>query len=273
MDYLRTVTDIARLLQKVGDEIILPAWQGAVQVQTKSDGSSVTEIDLACQNLIATHLQALDASIGFLGEEMEPDTQQACLHSAQPFWCVDPLDGTSNFIAGIPAFASSVALIREGEPVLACVYDPVRGETFSAIRGQGARLNGAPLKNSHTSPLAEAVGYIDFKRLPGPLAARFATEKIYRSQRNIGTCALEWAWLAAGRGQFILHGGQKLWDYSAGALLATEAGCIVSDFDHAPLFPCERLFSPIAAAAMPSLHRELIARLHENDNPPPNPSI
>lgn len=261
--YYDILKSVETLLQEAGDSIIMPAWNSALDVRTKSDGSNVTEADLACQHLIETRLQRLYPDIGFLGEEMESETQLTCLHGESRYWCVDPLDGTSNFIAGIPAFAASLALIEHGEPVIACVYDPVRAETFSAIKDQGAWLNGSPLTVRNSSTLAEAVGYIDFKRLSGKIAARFATEKIYRSQRNIGTCALEWAWLAAGRGQFIVHGGQKLWDFSAGSLLASEAGCSIGDFKGTPLFPCEKLTSPIIAAVSKAIHSDLISHLEE----------
>lgn len=261
MKQLRMLEEISRLLRHAGEEIILPAWEGSLRVETKSDGSNVTETDLACQHFIENGLQQLDPDIAFLGEEMHETDQLDCLASGAHYWCVDPLDGTSNFIAGIPAFASSVALIEHGEPVVACIHDPVRGETFSAIKGGGATLNGHPLKNGHTCPLAGAVGFVDFKRLPRELAIRFATERLYRSQRNIGSCALEWAWLAAGRGQFIVHGGEKLWDFSGGSILAAEAGCIVSDFDGSALFPCHHLTSPIIAAANPTIHQQLLGLL------------
>jgi len=80
---------------------------------------------------------------------------------------------------------------------------------------------------------------------------------IYRSQRNIGSCALEWAWLAAGRGHFIVHGGEKIWDFAAGSLIASEAGCTVTDLSARPLFPRGSLSSPVLAACNQTIHAQL----------------
>lgn len=92
-----------------------------------------------------------------------------------------------------------------------------------------------------------------------------ATKPAYRSQRNLGSCALEWAWLAAGRGHFIIHGGEKLWDFAAGSLLAREAGSIVGDFSGDSLFPCDTLSSPILAACNRSVHASLKGQLDETN--------
>ena len=148
-------------------------------------------------------------------------------------------------------------LIENGHVQLACIHDPVRQESFTARRGGGAQLNGRVIRCSNEDKLANAVGFIDFKRLDQETAKRIAAKRSYRSQRNIGTCALEWAWLAAGRAQFIIHGGEKIWDFAAGSLIAEEAGCQVGNFSAEPLFPRQGLSSPILATCMPSLQREL----------------
>jgi myo-inositol-1(or 4)-monophosphatase len=142
------------------------------------------------------------------------------------FWCIDPLDGTSNFVAGFPLYAASVALIDEGGPRLGVVHDLARDETFAAVRGGGAWLGRRRLASGEGAPddLAEAMALVDLKRLPPKLAARVATEHPFRSQRNIGSSALEWCWVAAGRCHLYLHGSQKPWDYAAGMLILAEAG-------------------------------------------------
>jgi len=253
---------IARLLAQAGDSIILPALTHQATTQTKADGSLLTQTDMACQAFIREQLMQMDASIGFLGEEMLGHEQQLCLDVGGAYWCLDPLDGTTNFTTGFPCFGLSLALIDNGRPILGCIHDPVRQETFCASEGQGAWLNGNRIRAIATSCLQDCIGFIDFKRLTPKLAARIAARPFYRSQRNIGTCALEWAWLAAGRAQFILHGGQKLWDYAAGALIAEEAGYLVSDFDGLHPFAQPRLSSPIAAAH-DAIHPELMDLLHQ----------
>ncbi|MDQ6957596.1 MAG: inositol monophosphatase family protein, partial [Mariprofundaceae bacterium] len=249
---------ITELLCKAGSEILLPAFQRQSNTtRTKDDGSLVTETDMKCQQFIREQLAASYPGIGFLGEEMSEKEQQTCLQQENHFWCLDPLDGTSNFVASFPVFGTSLALMEDGLPVLACIHDPVRGETFSAFRHKGAWLNNQPLHVRSEQPLSEAIGLIDFKRLDHKLAIRLATEKYCRSQRNIGSCALEWAWLAAGRSQFIIHGSEKLWDYAAGWLLAGEAGCTASDFNQQHPFPANCLSSSIVAATSDTLHRQL----------------
>jgi len=257
-----TLSAITTIIEQAGTDIIMPAFLSSVQSSTKADGSVVTETDLACQAFIQRELHRLDQSIGFLGEEMTESEQLACLqHSNGRYWCLDPLDGTSNFMAHFPGFAISLALIENGIVQLACIHDPVRGESFTAMRGCGAYLNETPVSASAINQIEQAVGFVDFKRLPASLASRFATRPDYRSQRNIGSCALEWAWLAAGRGQFIIHGGEKIWDFAAGSLIAAAAGCIVGNFDAAPLFPCTALSSPVLAACQPAIHTSLKLQL------------
>ena len=249
-----TPAAVAAILEQAGEEIVLPAFHRAVQTSTKADGSVVTETDLACQEFIESRLANLDDSIALLSEEMDQSEQLTCLKAnSNGFWCLDPLDGTSNFATKLPAFGISLGLIREGHVHLACIHDPVRRETFTAIRGGGAYLNGEPISCSTEEDLSRAIGCIDMKRLDCQVAARLACSRSYRSQRNIGSCALEWAWLAAGRIQFIVHGGEKIWDFAAGSLLAEEAGCQFVDFSGAPLFPLEGLSSSVIAACTPEI--------------------
>jgi len=250
------IKKISNILTAAGKNILLPAFQEQSNIRIKHDGSIVTETDLACQHYLQRELTTLSADIDFLGEEMAEAEQVACLQSNRRFWCVDPLDGTSNFATPMPLFAISVALIEAGKPTLACIHDPIRQETFTALRGQGSHLNGLPMSCTNNKKLTSCVGFLDFKRLNQTLATRFATQKIYRSQRNLGTCALEWAWLAAGRAEFIIHGDEKLWDYAAGSLLAEESGCSVSNFAHQHPFSASTLSSSILAAP-PAIHTQL----------------
>lgn len=245
---IKSVESIAR---NAGQNILLPAFFSQTSAQSiKHDGSIVTETDKKCQDFLQSALHKLDKSIGFLGEEMSAQAQLNCLNQGGHFWCVDPIDGTGNFTTPMPLFAISIALIAGGKPVLACIYDPIRDEMFSATKGNGLLINGevfTPIQDD--KPLNEVIGFVDFKRLKPNLASKLATGKYYRSQRNLGTCALEWAWLATGRAQFIVHGGQKLWDYAAGLLLAEEAACLITDFKGDHPFAQTRLSCPIVATS------------------------
>lgn len=196
-----------------------------VQAQAKADGSLVTEADEAMQQATRRLLKEMAPEYVFLGEESSPEAQQAALHDTAGCWILDPLDGTTNFAHGCPIYAASLALSIKGEIVAGMVYDPVRDELFSARKGLGATLNEQPLQtNRSISTLKKSLALVDFKRLPKAMGASLSTEPPFASQRNIGAVVLDWCWLAAGRAELYLHGGQRLWDYAAGQLILAEAG-------------------------------------------------
>jgi len=214
---------VEALVTETAEEELLPRFTRSVS-REKADGSLVTEADLAVQHRLSAALAERWPGIGFLGEEMAPREQARVLGDGRPFWCLDPLDGTRNFAAGLPFFAVSLALVADGEVVLGIVYDPVRRECFSAGRGNGSRLNGVPLAAPSPPSLAGSIGLIDLKRLPQALAGRLAAEMPFASQRSFGAVALDWCWLAAGRCHVYLHGRQHLWDYAAGRLVFAGVG-------------------------------------------------
>lgn len=197
-----------------------------VAAAKKRDGSIITAADLSMQRRLQAELAERWPAFSLLGEEMDEAEQQALLNGQDVgLWCLDPLDGTSNFAAGIPYFAVSLALLGGDGVWAAIVLDPVRGECFSALRGSGAWLNDAPLRAPAAPPsLGDAMAMVDLKRLPAPLIKVLAAEAPYRSQRSFGSVALDWCWIASGRCQVYLHGGQKLWDYAAGSLILAESG-------------------------------------------------
>ena len=244
---------IESLLAAAGANELLPRQRRATG-RIKADGSLLSEADLAADRAVCSALMAAWPDIPVLSEEMTPDEQGALLAGGGPVWCLDPLDGTSNFLANIPLFSLSLALIENGVVTLGVVHDPVRGETFSARRGEGATLNGARLpRRRGMGDLARSVAMVDFKRLPAGLAARLATRPPYASQRNLGSCALEWAWLAAGRGHVYLHGGMRLWDYAAGSLLLEETGGRSAALDGEAVFRPDTRPRSVVAAADPEL--------------------
>ena len=214
-------------------EEIMPRYL-KVAHQHKSDGSLCTEADLAAQSALSKKLQAI-LNVPVMGEEMTAAEQHALWKAGyEGLWCIDPIDGTSNFVRGLPYFAVSVALLREGKSVLGVVYDPVANEMFAAEQERGAFLNGEKLLGREAViPLAQALASIDFKRLKKKLVTQLVTHPPYCSQRNFGASALDWCYSAVGRYDMYLHGGQKLWDYAAGSLIFLESGghacCIETD--------------------------------------------
>ncbi len=244
------------LLVDAADTELLPRLH-QVSAGQKADGSLLTEADLSLQQHLTNALAQIDPDIPVLGEEMSTEAQQAMLTEAeQGVWCLDPLDGTRNFACGFPVFAISLALIRHGKVELGLVYDPLRRECFSAIRGGGAWLNEEPFKSNIGTSLASALALIDFKRLPVELAQRLVTSAPYPSQRSIGSGALDWCWLAAGRVQVYLHGRQHLWDYVAGQLILAEAGGKAVTLDGEPVFINQLQTRSVVAGCNPEVFAE-----------------
>ncbi len=218
-------------VRRISNDEILPRYLKVAR-QRKADGSLFTEADLAVQEALKRELFKI-RPVPLIGEEMT-EVEQTALWKSNEIWCVDPIDGTSNFVNGIPYFAVSVALMQGGKSILGVVYNPVSREMFTAMKDGGAWLDGERLPLRHgAGHLKGSIAGVDFKRLPKALASRLALAPPYSSQRNFGACSLEWCYAAAGRIDLYLHGGQKLWDYAAGALVLMEAGggvcCIDSD--------------------------------------------
>ncbi|MCC6533957.1 MAG: inositol monophosphatase [Burkholderiales bacterium] len=220
----------------------------------KADGSLFTEADLASQEALRTGLRTL-VDIPVVAEEMTQQEQaEQWLMGDAGLWCVDPIDGTSNFVNGLPYFAVSVALMRYGRPVVGVVYDPVADETFYAASGAGAFLNAERLPIKTTVPtLKNAMAGVDLKRLERGLARELVTAPPYMSQRNYGASALEWCYAAAGRFDVYLHGGQRLWDYAAGALVMAEADGQLCSLDHDDFWAAPLWRRSVIAALDPAL--------------------
>lgn len=219
---------VSAAMKLVADKEIMPRYM-RVAHQQKYDGSLCTEADIAAQDSLIQHLTAIH-NVPVLGEEMSVAQQQKIwADGQQELWCIDPIDGTSNYVRGLPYFAISVALVREGKSVLGVVYDPVGKEVFAAERGRGAFLNGVKIqKRSVAKDLSAALANVDLKRLPSCLSTLLASQPPYASQRNFGASTLDWCYTAVGRYDAYLHGGQKLWDYAAGSLILQESGGYIS---------------------------------------------
>ena len=250
--YQSMLVELSSLVRAVAQEEIMPRFNSQnFDQQTKGDGSVVTEVDDAVQQRIASALQEKWPDIAFLGEEMNVEEQQRMVQS-NAVWCLDPLDGTSNFASGIPYFGVSLALIESQRQKLGLIYDPVRDECFTAIKDEGCWLNGKALSSAgihaNLSELKQMIAVVDLKRLRGPVLTSLVAEHPFRSQRNFGSCALEWCWLAAGRFQLYIHGGQKLWDYAAGTLILEEAGGKTTTLTGEAVFTAALEPRPVVAA-------------------------
>jgi myo-inositol-1(or 4)-monophosphatase len=230
--------DILKSLVKLAAQEILLKDFGHSKFEYKGDGSLVTPADFEMQDRLEKELKQHWPQYEILGEEMTDAEQQTVIDRGDGYWCIDPLDGTSNYAAGLPFFCVSIALIIEQQQYLGLIYDPIRDEMFTAIKGQGAYLNGQLINNQRIRFLAgkPIIAEIDLQRLPEALAVKLVTESIFASQRNIGSSAIDWCWLSVGRFDIYLHGGQKLWDYAAGSLIFAEAGGYSIALDNEDVF-------------------------------------
>jgi fructose-1,6-bisphosphatase/inositol monophosphatase family enzyme len=254
-DLAAALASAAALLRRVAADEVMPRFL-RVRSRLKDDGTLFTEADLAAQHALAAVLPTI-VEAPIVGEEMPVAEQHAAWEAgAAGLWMIDPIDGTTNFINGLPFFALSIAYLEGHRPLLGATYNPVTDEMFLAHAGGGAWLNGTrlPLREPATT-LARALANIDYKRIPRALADRLALVPPYYSARNFGSSTLEWAYLAAGRLDLYLHGGQMPWDYAAGELLLAEAGGMagtLSGDGFATAGPWQR---PVVAAASPTLYR------------------
>ncbi len=228
----------------------------------KTDGSIVTEADLAMQKALSGTLAGRYPKVKMLGEEVSEDAQLEVIRGDADYWCLDPLDGTTNFHATVPLFSVSLGLISEGKIVLGIVYDPVRHEFFGAIKDQGFWINGIrAVRPQQPKTIASCIAVVDFKRLSAEISTGLVLDTPYKSQRNIGTCALEWAWLAAGRVNLLLHGRERIWDYTAGVLLTGEAGGECETLEAEPVFKQTLLPRSVIAASNSDLFDQWVARI------------
>jgi myo-inositol-1(or 4)-monophosphatase len=209
-----------------------------VETEYKGDVDLVTVADRTVEKLIKTRLGETFPEHGIYGEEGTRERMQGEFR-----WYVDPLDGTTNFAHGFPQFCVSMGLEQrptekaEGEDgtlVAAVIYDPLRDEIYTAERGQGARLNGRPIKVSRVPELAEALlstGFPSRKRHASP-NVHFYQEFTLRSHgvRRAGSAALDLAYVASGRLEAFWEFNLNPWDTAAGILLVEEAGGKVTDF-------------------------------------------
>jgi myo-inositol-1(or 4)-monophosphatase len=226
--------------------------------EQKADGSVLTEADLASQAALVDCLPRLIPA-PVLGEEMTAEEQGRVWHEGvNGLWVIDPIDGTTNFANGIPFFGVAVAYLVNHKTQIGVVYNPVTDEAFYAGRGAGAWLNDLPLPmRQPASHLKDAVAGVDFKRISHHLGDELAVRPPYYSQRNFGSSALEWCYVAAGRLDVYLHGGQMLWDYAAGRLILEEAGGSYSTLGGTPLTAGPAIKRSVIAAASPGAVRAM----------------
>ena len=246
--------DLAERAARTAGELLLELWaRPARGVESKSTPTDVvSDADRESERLLKRLILAERPDDGFVAEE----TGEAASRSGVT-WVLDPLDGTVNFLFGIPDWCVSVGVEDPDGALAGVVYNPTRKETFSASRGAGARLNGETIKASDKSDLTTALIGTGFAYVPEAreIQARRMPELIPRVRdiRRAGSAALDLASVACGRLDGHFEAPMERWDTAAGALLVREAGGVVSDLEG----PLDLSSGLIAAGA--NLHDKLRA--------------
>jgi len=229
-----------------------------LQVSKKGPADFVSAADLKAEEILREELEKARPGYTFVLEEA--GTIEGADQSHR--WIIDPLDGTTNFLHGIPHFAISIALEREGELVAAVIHNPINDEVFWAERGKGAYFNDRRLRVSSREYLADAVLATGIPHAGRPDQGLFLKEldgfmPNVAGVRRMGAASLDLAYIAAGRFDGFWERNLSIWDIAAGVLLVREAGGIVSDTSGQP----RSLETGNIAAANGALHKPLIDAL------------
>jgi myo-inositol-1(or 4)-monophosphatase len=241
-----------------------------LQVSLKGPRNFVCAADRRAEAILREELAKARPDYGFLGEEGGAQAGTDKTHR----WIVDPLDGTTNFLHGIPHFAIAIALERNGAIVAGLVYNPANDEMFIAERGKGAFLNDKRIRVAARQRLAEAIvacGLPHYGRGDLALARNeiAAAQRAFAGLRRYGAATLDLAWVAAGRLDAYWERDLSPWDLAAGSILVREAGGFISDLDGGDTI----LTKGNVVAGNDTMHRELLRLLQEAAREPGSDAV
>ncbi|MGI8508183.1 MAG: inositol monophosphatase family protein [Gemmatimonadaceae bacterium] len=267
---LASIRDAALSAAHAGEEIIRAgaARLGSLQWQTKGPADYVTEIDTSSEAVIRERLQhALEPHFGHMPVLGEESWSGGMIPHGLCF-VVDPLDGTTNFLHGVPAYAVSIAALHDGEPVVGVVRHAALDETYSAIRGAGAWLNGERMRVSSIVDPARSLIATGIPFGGRKDVARYARQLVpvaaaTAGLRRAGAAALDLAGVAAGRYEAFWELQLSPWDIAAGILMIEEAGGVVTDLDGRRA----NIESSPLVAGSPAMHAWLIDVLQSSESP------
>ncbi len=221
---LQTIQHTAAQIAQEAGALALARWEQPLDTRLKGARDVVTAVDYASQQLIKERVHAHYPSHSFIAEESD-DWEDA---TSDVIWLIDPIDGTSNYSRHMSIWCISIGVAVDGIVQVGVVFDPVRGELFSARRGAGATVNGRPLSVSTAEQLSEAVFAFDWGRPP---ALRRKNHQMFgtlmehvRTPRSLGSAAIAMCWTAAGRIDAYFNLMLGAWDVAAASLILHEAG-------------------------------------------------
>jgi myo-inositol-1(or 4)-monophosphatase len=242
-----SVENIAKLIRTTGQNLLRERSQiKSLHSTEKSVNQLVTDFDIQTERTLIEQLQKEIPDSGFITEESQIEQNS----NKEYVWIIDPIDGTTNFIHGLPVYSISVALMRNNGLILGVVYELNQDELFYAEKGKGAFLNGKSIQVSGTlqlsnSLIATGFPYYDYKRIDPYLASLKELMRTTQGVRRMGSAAVDLAYVAAGRFDAFYEYSLNPWDVAAGILIVQEAGGTISGFhqDKNPLFDKEIIAS------------------------------
>jgi myo-inositol-1(or 4)-monophosphatase len=244
-----------RIITRAGQDLT------AIKISRKNRNDFVTEVDRAAEEAIVGALLGAYPDHAILGEESGHTQGKVAQEpeKADFIWVIDPLDGTTNFIHGLPQYCTSIALMQRGVVTQAVIYDPNRDELFTASKGRGAYLNDRRIRVAQRDKLDEALigtGF-PFRRLESldRYVAMFkAVSEKAAGIRRPGAAALDLAYVASGRYDAFFEIGLMPWDVAAGSLLVTEAGGLIGDLEG----NSEHVFNEQVLAGTPKVFAQMV---------------
>jgi myo-inositol-1(or 4)-monophosphatase len=263
--------DVARSAALAGAKVLREHAGSVRSVRTKSSASDlVTEVDIASGAAVVRSIAAAMPGARFVVEEPESyvlaGVEPGSLTDTE-VWVIDPLDGTTSYVHAYPCYSVSVALLREGAPVVAAVYNAASGEMSASARGRGATLDGRPVRVTDAREIEQSLLITGFPydrgvTLDRQLAVFTRIVRRVHGIRRDGSAAIDCCHVAAGRADGFWEFDLKCWDTAAGALIAQEAGAVVTDFAGRPWTP-ETTDTLVANPRLHPVLRETIARYLE----------
>jgi len=231
---LEVVKRVAIAAAYKGGRVLLSHLGRISKINKKGAIDLVTEADTESEKVILETIRANFPDHAILAEESGLNKGEDKYK-----WIIDPLDGTTNFAHGLSLFSISIAFALNEDIVIGIVLNPAAGELFTAIAGQGASLNGRPIIVAESQTVSESLlvtGFpYDFNKNFNPLLTRFANcLKASQGVRRLGSAALDLCFVASGRFAGFWEQNLKPWDTAAGALIASEAGAVITDFSNRP---------------------------------------
>ena len=254
MDYQKITQSTIEVAKLVGQFLLQENKKiTSADIELKSKNSLVTYVDKQAEKMIIEGLANFVNGSGFVGEE-----GVSSLRGEEYNWVIDPLDGTTNYIHGLPHYCISIALMFKNEIVVGVIYEPNMNECFYAWKGSKAFLNDREIKVSETTKISEALfatgfPYYDYHKMDGYLKVLKDLMFNSRGIRRMGSAAIDLAYVACGRFDAFYEYSLNSWDVAAGALIVRQAGGVVKDFKGGE----DYVFGKEIIASTPLVYREL----------------